>query len=302
MDLLNDFLSTILIGSIIQSKIYSGKKEWGIGGKGCERACFVLIKHGSGTIHVDDLDSYVFNSGDFFFIGPFVNYWIGSEEYHEDRLFRNSVNADSIFEQIYIQGEENNVEIICGWFKFGLPQPSLFYNVIPQILCVKESDSNYHQLITAVDILQSEVHLLSGAIAIMKRLGEIIIILIIRKHFENSTGQIHWLNALEDPRISLVIQSIHTDLSKKWTVTLMSQVAGMSRAAFAAYFKCLINEGPLTYLTKWRMYKAAHLLVTTQDTLADIAQQVGYSSELSLNKAFKKHYKSSPGIYRKTTH
>jgi len=46
------------------------------------------------------------------------------------------------------------------------------------------------------------------------------------------------------------------------------------------------------------MYKAAHLLITTSYTLADIAEKVGYSSELSLNKAFKKQYKISPTVYK----
>jgi len=299
MDLLNDILSTILIGSVIQSKIYSGKKKWGIGGKGCERAYFALIVQGSGTIQIDNQTGYTFNPGDFFFIGPHVNYWIGSEEYNRDRMFRDSVNSDSIFENIHIEGDENKVEIMCGWFKFGLPQQSLFYNVIPQILCLNKFDNSYPQLISAVNMLQSEANAaLSGAKQIMKRLGEIIIILIIRTHFNKSGEQIHWLNALKDPKISLAVESIHEDISKKWTVEMMSRTAGMSRAAFAAQFKKLMNEGPLNYLTKWRMYTAAHLLITTSYTLADVAEKVGYSSELSLNKAFKKQYKSSPGVYR----
>lgn len=300
MDLLNDILSTILIGSVIQSKIYSGKKKWGIGGKGCERAYFALIAHGSGSVQIDTQASYTFNAGDFFFIGPHVNYWIGSEEYNQDRLFRDSINSDSIFENIHIEGDENKVEIVCGWFKFGLPPQSLFYNVIPQILCLNEFDNSYPQIISAVNMLQSEANTaLSGAKQIMKRLGEIIIILIIRAHFDKSGEQIHWLNALKDPKISLAVESIHEDISKKWTVEMMSRTAGMSRASFAAQFKKLMNEGPLNYLTKWRMYKAAHLLITTSYTLADIAEKVGYSSELSLNKAFKKQYKISPSVYKK---
>jgi AraC-like DNA-binding protein len=42
----------------------------------------------------------------------------------------------------------------------------------------------------------------------------------------------------------------------------------MSRSAFAARFAQLVEEPPLTYLTRWRMQKASRLLETSHAGVA----------------------------------
>jgi AraC-like DNA-binding protein len=72
----------------------------------------------------------------------------------------------------------------------------------------------------------------------------------------------------------------------------------MSRAAFARRFKRLVNQGPLTYLTWWRMTIAARLLRESDAPLTSIGRQIGYGSEFAFANAFKRQYGVSPGRYR----
>jgi hypothetical protein len=53
----------------------------------------------------------------------------------------------------------------------------------------------------------------------------------------------------------------------------------MSRSAFAARFAQLVEEPPLTYLTRWRMQKASRLLETSPAGVAEVAKRVGYDAE-----------------------
>ena len=73
----------------------------------------------------------------------------------------------------------------------------------------------------------------------------------------------------------------------------------MSRSAFAARFAQLVEEPPLTYLTRWRMQKASRLLETSPAGVAEIAKRVGYDAEAAFSKAFKRWIGVAPGGYRR---
>jgi methylphosphotriester-DNA--protein-cysteine methyltransferase len=72
-----------------------------------------------------------------------------------------------------------------------------------------------------------------------------------------------------------------------------------SRSPFAARFKALIGEPPLSYLTRWRMLTASSWLRTTDLGVADIAERSGYQSDAAFKKAFKRQFGVSPGAYRR---
>ncbi|MEB3371850.1 helix-turn-helix domain-containing protein [Saccharopolyspora mangrovi] len=75
--------------------------------------------------------------------------------------------------------------------------------------------------------------------------------------------------------------------------------AGLSRAAFAQRFTGLVGSPPLTYLTWWRMTRAARLLAGDDQPLSAIARQFGYQSEFAFSKAFKREFSTSPTAYRR---
>ena len=72
----------------------------------------------------------------------------------------------------------------------------------------------------------------------------------------------------------------------------------MSRAAFAERFSGLVGEAPLTYLTRWRMKKAAQMRRRADSTIAVVARAVGYEAEASFGKAFKREMGVTPGEFR----
>jgi AraC-like DNA-binding protein len=67
---------------------------------------------------------------------------------------------------------------------------------------------------------------------------------------------------------------------------------------FAERFGRLLDETPLAYLARWRMQLGARLLETTNDTVLQIALDVGYESEAAFNRAFKREFELPPARYR----
>lgn len=138
-----------------------------------------------------------------------------------------------------------------------------------------------------------------GAAAVTAKLADILFIQAVRAqmslHTTETTG---WLRGMTDAQIGQALVLMHTDPAAHWTVALLAKRVGMSRSSFAARFQTLVGQAPIEYLTHWRMYKAAGLLLTGARLLVEIAESVGYHSEVAFSKAFKRWAGKSPSVYR----
>lgn len=85
------------------------------------------------------------------------------------------------------------------------------------------------------------------------------------------------------------------------TVTLesLSQKFFLERTYIGHMFNRMTGSSPIKYLTMVRIQKSKELLRFTDDTLAKIAEKVGFSSEQYLSRVFKGIEGISPREYRK---
>jgi AraC-like DNA-binding protein len=102
-----------------------------------------------------------------------------------------------------------------------------------------------------------------------------------------------------DSHVERALATMKADPSRRWTVAALARVAGLSRAPFARRFGRAVGTPPLRYLTELRLRQAATRLVTTDARLAEIAVDVGYATEFSFAKAFKRAYGVAPGLFRR---
>jgi len=61
----------------------------------------------------------------------------------------------------------------------------------------------------------------------------------------------------------------------------------------------MLGEAPLAYVGRWRLQLGARLLETTDDSVLQIALNVGYESEAAFNRAFKREFDLPPARYRR---
>ncbi|MCE7004835.1 AraC family transcriptional regulator [Kibdelosporangium philippinense] len=152
----------------------------------------------------------------------------------------------------------------------------------------------------AVELLSSELtEPRLGTDALVPALLESLLVYILRTWFSTEDSPPGWAHALRDPVIASALHAMHSDPARPWTVATLASVAGLSRAPFARRFASKVGQPPLTYLTWWRMTIAAQLLRETTDSLAVIAEKVGYASEFAFSTAFKRQFGLSPGKYRR---
>src|SRR4029453_13066333 len=132
-------------------------------------------------------------------------------------------------------------------------------------------------------------------------LSDILFIQAVRNYAATvSDEEPNWFAAATDPEIGEAIANIHRKPQNPWTVAQLATVSGMSRSAFANRFNQLVGEPPLRYLSRWRMHKAIEMILESKLTTAEIAFRVGYESEASFSKAFKKWHGHGPGAYRRS--
>ena len=55
----------------------------------------------------------------------------------------------------------------------------------------------------------------------------------------------------------------------------------------------------MAYLAQWRLKLGAEILQSTEDSVAQVAEAVGYGSEASFNRAFKREFDDPPAQFRR---
>jgi AraC-like DNA-binding protein len=139
-----------------------------------------------------------------------------------------------------------------------------------------------------------------GSEVVAARLAEVLFIQTLRAYIKSEPERNKgWLRAIFDPQIGAALSAVHDSVSTAWTVGSLAEAAGMSRSGFAARFKELLGQTPLEYVTEWRMQKAMQLLQQRDKKLIDVARSVGYESDASFSKAFKRVVGANPGEYLK---
>jgi len=96
-----------------------------------------------------------------------------------------------------------------------------------------------------------------------------------------------WVSALSDRQVGAAIAAIHREPGRRWTVESLAVEVGMSRSCFAARFKQLVGEGPIEYLTRWRMLLAGRSL-SRGEAVGAVARSLGYESESAFSTAYKR--------------
>ena len=78
----------------------------------------------------------------------------------------------------------------------------------------------------------------------------------------------------------------------------LARAAGLSRAHFSREFRAAFGDSPHAYLLTRRLERAAALLRTTDNSVAEICFSVGLSSVGSFTSSFTRTFGRSPTAYR----
>ncbi len=93
--------------------------------------------------------------------------------------------------------------------------------------------------------------------------------------------------ALRNNEIGRVLAAVHLDPARHWSVEDLAEIMGASRSSFAQRFLDIVGETPARYVGRTRMQQA-HQWLKQGQRVATVAHRLGYESEASFSRAYKR--------------
>lgn len=101
-------------------------------------------------------------------------------------------------------------------------------------------------------------------------------------------------------RIDRVIDYVNGKLDQSFSLEELASVAAFSPYHFHRIFAAITGESVNFFTNRLRLEKSARLLKFSQNAIANVAMECGFSSPATLSRAFKQYFGISPSAYRIT--
>lgn len=186
--------------------------------------------------------------------------------------------------------QDNGNALVCGYLEFEHKSNNYLFELLADAVVINSSHPpwNYNLMPLLTVLITESVTEQQGIQATLNRLSETIFTLLIREKIKNDQHATGFGAALRDARIYAVLEAIHNNPARDWTVENLARIALMSRSAFAAKFKLLLETTPVNYIKRWRMQSACRWLQDDKISIALAAERCGYETEAAFSKAFKR--------------
>lgn len=190
--------------------------------------------------------------------------------------------------------------MFCGAMRFNLDPLHPLLAMMPELMHAGALVSTDPAVPMLLEAMEREVALdRIGSCGILARLADVLAASIIRAWVEcgcsDSTG---WIAAVQCPRVGKVIAAIHAEPERDWDVPALAGVMGVSRSRFAEAFARTVGDTPARYVTKVKMFQARRWIQRDGLRVAVAAERLGYDSEASFSRAFKRIMGVPPSAMR----
>lgn len=188
--------------------------------------------------------------------------------------------------------------MLCGEFTSQGGKRNAVLDSLPDCFVVREPDDTAHFRALGQMMAAQSSRSLFGNQLVLNKLADSLLVLAIRSHIVRAVPRQGVLAALNDPRLSRALAAMHDDPGRNWSIAELAETALLSRTAFCEHFSAVLGVAPMQYLTEWRMAEAQRLLRDPNQSVARIAERMGYQTEAAFRRAFKRVQGYAPGKVR----
>jgi AraC-like DNA-binding protein len=263
--------------------------------------CHTVLE-GRCWVKMPDGEAVALHAGDVATIPHGESHLIGSGLNHAPVSVDHVVKIKgSHLESIRYGGAGDRTVLMCGWFAYEHDIPNPLVATLPRLF-----RSSIGKRPAGPWLEQSLRYAVgeaatgnSGSGAMATKVAESLFIESLRGYIDSLPPRhIGWLAGLRDPQIGKCLDRMHSDPAKDWSVESLAEAVHVSRSVLALRFNELVGVPPMQYLKRWRLATAARSLRSDRISVGRVAEAVGYESEASFSRAFKKEFGVSPGQWR----
>ena len=272
-------------------------------GANARAVAFHLVEFGQCEIRVDDCEPRVISAGEMAICFGGRSHQLsqgrGARPQPVETLLAGGPNIQRPSARQGVGG----ASLLCGVFLLQERAFNPLLTAMPTVLHSSLSrPGELHNLSGVARLMAEELDReVYGSGYVVERLLEVLCAEAVRAHIESDTsGRPGWLTAIKDPVIGRSIAAIHDRPGADWSVKKLGQLVAMSPSRFAARFSAAVGESPMAYVSKWRMDVACRRLAASNQSVDQVAADLGYDSLPAFSRAFKKQVGLSPARWRQS--
>lgn len=205
--------------------------------------------------------------------------------------------GEQVCEIVAGSGDDAELVVACGLVNVSYGPSLDIFDHLHEVLSVDLSE--VPEALTAFKgILHEQSNVLAGSEAMTAALMTQCLVHFFRLIQKQGKNVLPWLVAIQDERLSKVIDMVLERPGDEYTVESLAETVAMSRSAFTSHFTASFGSSPMSLVNHIRMQHAAQLLTMENKSIDEISRAVGYSSRSHFSRAFKEHSGFSPRDFR----
>jgi AraC-like DNA-binding protein len=305
VDVLSDLLRGLHLRSVLLS-IAELRAPWGFHKDAVDSSPFHVILDGKAVLSAAT-GQLKLQAGDMVLLARGNTHALASDPSAKTTTFSEVLRLNALpnilpesgnLQRIRFGGTGVPTRIATGLFVFDDPRRHVLLEALPNVIRLS---SSAQQVALAPDRLLKAliVELRSdrpGSKAVGERLAEILFINAVRSALDDSATA--FLRGLNDPQVGRALTRIHANLGAPWGLDLLAKEVGLSRTVLATRFRAFVGTSVMAYISSLRMNRAKDLLRARDQSIASIADSLGYESEVAFRKAFRRINGEPPGRFR----
>lgn len=146
-------------------------------------------------------------------------------------------------------------------------------------------------------ILQESNQRRCGKNWVLNRLGDVLLVRLLRDQIERGSAAPGLITGLADERLSRAIVAMHDHPGRVWNNQDLAIEAGLSLSRFNELFVQQVGETPMSYLRGWRLTLARQDL-ERGDRVDAVSRRYAYGSPEAFTRAYRKTYGEAPIVAR----
>jgi AraC-like DNA-binding protein len=298
-DVLGDILETLRFrGSLFFRSDLAA--PWGMSLPETGIPRFHIVLSGECFVGSDDHDVVKAEGADIIMLPNGTSHWIADKPGRELVPSAQAGKACELGNPLFQQGTITN-RLMCGLVHYDQGASHPILDAFPEMMhfSMLEPGGPIWSVVNLIDAeMQSNQNRSSR---ITDRLTEVLFLQLLNHYVHESDGTTGFLAALRDRRVYRALSLIHQEPEFNWTLTLLGERVGMSRATLVRRFQDVVGVAPMAYIADWRIMKAHNMVKYSATQFEHIADATGFASARTLSRAFQRHYGCTPSELRRST-
>ncbi len=301
MDALSQLLNDINMHGAVFRQVRLAA-PWGMRLSTRGLSSFHLCQQGGGWLQLGNEAPRRFQAGDGLIVPKGTPHRIrsGETEAQQEKDLMEFFDAPG-FEVQWLDRDGPVTTLLSGYFHFDVDLARPIMEALPDVILLPGTNGQPAAWLQfGLQFLLTELRGNdAGLQMVVNRAADIILVQALRQYLRDlNEDSGTWLLALKDRALSSALVAMHGAPQRDWTVPELARLGALSRSAFVNRFKKIMGRPPLTYLREHRMRLAAWRLQHTRQPVWQIAEQLGYGSDVALTQAFKRTYGCTPTQHR----